>query len=57
VSSDPSAQLKRLLGPGVDAVQRIGGQHGVGHFMMKLTAGRVAFAKVSVAGAGQDRLG
>jgi fructosamine-3-kinase len=55
VSSDPAAQLKRLLGTGVASVERIGGQHGVGHFMMKLTSGRVAFAKVSAAGAGLER--
>jgi fructosamine-3-kinase len=55
VSSDPSAHLERLLGPGVGAVERIGGQHGVGHFTLKLDAGRVAFAKVSAAGAGQER--
>jgi fructosamine-3-kinase len=57
------ADLERALGCGVSDARRVGGQHGVDHYRLVLSDGRVAFAKVagpaaesgparSVAGAG-----
>lgn len=40
------ARLARLLGTGITAASRIGGQHDVSHYRVTLADGRSAFAKV-----------
>ncbi len=40
------ARLTGLLGTGISAASRIGGQHGVSHYRVSLADGRSAFAKV-----------
>jgi fructosamine-3-kinase len=41
-----TAQLARLLGTGITAASRAGGQHGVSHYRLTLADGRSAFAKI-----------
>ena len=47
------ADLEQALGCGVAEAHRVGGQHGVDHYRLVLSDGRVAFAKVAEAAAGQ----
>jgi len=45
-------RLEQQLGAGVTDVRRVGGQHGVGHYRMKLSSGQMAFVKASQARGG-----
>lgn len=44
------ARLEQVLGVGVQEPRRIGGQHGVDHYRIRLADGRAAFAKVAARG-------
>lgn len=46
-----AARLERLLGTGIRAARRVGGQHGVAHFRTLLADARTVFAKVSAVAA------
>lgn len=48
------ARLVRLLGTGISAASRIGGQHGVSHYRVTLADGRSAFAKVQDQDSGRN---
>jgi fructosamine-3-kinase len=53
VTADPAValRLEPVLGTGVSDVRSAGGQHGVGHFRVRLADGRPAFAKLADAAA------
>ena len=46
------ARLEQELGTGVSTVRSLGGQHGVAHFRLQHSTGRIVFAKVGRPSAG-----